>query len=520
VLASGGLVLGARPARPVAAQGRAPALVTSDAMRPQVPYGAMTGDVSGDRAVVWSRTDRPARLVVEYATTESFRNARRVVGPAALADSDFTARVDLAGLPRGQEIFYRVRFEDLASPRTTSVPVPGRFRTPPAGRGPVRFCFSGDEAGQGWGINPEWGGMKLYEAMRRTGPDFFVHSGDQIYADGPIRAEVVLDDGTVWQNVTTEAKAKPAETLAEFRGNFAYNMLDDNRRRFAAEVPYLVQWDDHETRNNRYLGQTIGDERYRVRSASRLAAYAKRALFEYNPFRIDPDDPERVYRAVAYGPSLDVFMLDERSYRGPSSSNRQPVLDAESRFLGTEQLRWIKHALLGSRATWKVIASDMPISIVVPDLHPDVPQGTYEAWANGDLGAPLGRELELASLLRFIKENGIGNVVWITADVHYASATYHNPARARFTEFQPFWEFVAGPINAGTFGPGEIDPTFGPEVRYQSVPDGMKQNRPPSEGRQYFGVVAIDGATATMTVTLHDLAGSPLYTVTLEPDGA
>src|SRR5262249_42733853 len=154
----------------------------------------------------------------------------------------------------------------------------------------------------GWGINPEWGGMKLYEAMRRTGPDFFVHSGDQIYADGPIRAEVVLDDGTVWQNVTTEAKAKLAETLAEFRGNFAYNMLDGNRRRFAAEVPYLVQWDDHETRNNRYLGQTIGDEHYRVRSASRLAAYAKRALFEYNPFRIDPDDPERVYRAVAYGP--------------------------------------------------------------------------------------------------------------------------------------------------------------------------------------------------------------------------
>jgi hypothetical protein len=38
VLASGGLVLGARPARPprpVAAQGTAPAVVTSDAMRPR-----------------------------------------------------------------------------------------------------------------------------------------------------------------------------------------------------------------------------------------------------------------------------------------------------------------------------------------------------------------------------------------------------------------------------------------------------------------------------------------------------
>jgi alkaline phosphatase D len=519
VLASGGLVLGARPARPVEAQGTAPAVVTSEAMRPQVPYGAMTGDVSGDRAVVWSRADRPARLIVEYSTTESFRNVRRVVGPAALADTDFTARVDLAGLPRGQEIFYRVLFEDLANPRTTSAPVPGRFRTPPAGRGPVRFCFSGDEAGQGWGINPAWGGMKLYETMRRTNPDFFIHSGDQIYADGPLKAEVALEDGTVWKNVTTEAKAKVAETLAEFRGNFAYNMLDENRRRFAAEVPYLVQWDDHEARNNWYPGQTIGDERYRVRSASLLAANAKRAMFEYNPFRIDPDDPERLYRGVAYGPSLDVLMLDERSHRGPNTPNRQAAPGPDSAFLGAEQLRWVKRALLASRATWKVIASDMPISIVVADLNPEVPQGTYEAWANADPGAPLGRELELASLFRFIKDNDIRNVVWVTADVHYASANHYDPARARFTEFLPFWEFVAGPINAGTFGPGEIDPTFGPEVRYRSVPEGMKQNRPPTEGRQYFGAVTIDGATEAMTVTLHDLAGTPLHTVTLEPDG-
>ena len=37
VLASGGLVLGARPSRPVAAQGTAPAVVSAGAMRPQVP---------------------------------------------------------------------------------------------------------------------------------------------------------------------------------------------------------------------------------------------------------------------------------------------------------------------------------------------------------------------------------------------------------------------------------------------------------------------------------------------------
>ena len=33
--------------------------------------------------------------------------------------------------------------------------------------------------------------------MRRHSPDFFIHSGDQIYADNPIVREVKTDDGNV-----------------------------------------------------------------------------------------------------------------------------------------------------------------------------------------------------------------------------------------------------------------------------------------------------------------------------------
>ena len=76
---------------------------------------------------------------------------------------------------------------------------------------------------------------------------------------------------------------------------------------------------------------------------------------------------------------------------------------------------------------------------------------------------------------------------------------------------------MAGPINAGTFGPGEIDRTFGPDVKYVSVPAGMKPNRPPTEGMQYFGLAKIDGATLVMTVTLHDLTGKALYSIDLQP---
>ncbi len=107
--------------------------------------------------------------------------------------------------------------------------------------------------------------------------------------------------------------------------------------------------------------------------------------------------------------------------------------------------------------------------------------------------------------------------MWLTADVHYAAAHHYDPARARFTRFDPFWEFVAGPLHAGTFGPNALDPTFGPEVRFLGIPPGMKPNRPPSDGFQFFGLVRIDGASEVMRVSLHDLAGRELWAVELEP---
>ena len=74
-----------------------------------------------------------------------------------------------------------------------------------------------------------------------------------------------------------------------------------------------------------------------------------------------------------------------------------------------------------------------------------------EAIAQGD-GPPRGRELEIADILSFIKRAGIRNTLWITADVHYTAAHYYDPNKAVFQDFEPFWEFVSGPIHAGTFG--------------------------------------------------------------------
>lgn len=513
ILASGGTLAANLFPKSNLAQTSAPGIVTSEKMRPQIPYGVASGDVTAGSATIWSRSDRPSRMIVEYATEESFRNSRRLVGPASLETTDFTARVHLSELPDGQLIFYRILFQDLSDPRIFSAPVTGRFQTIPKPGQDITFAWSGDTAGQGWGINPDWGGMKIYETIRQLKPDFFIHCGDYVYADNPIKSEVLLDDGTIWRNIVTEEKSKVAETLQEFRGNYIYNLLDDSVRRFNAEVSQIVQWDDHETLNNWYpTEQLLDDDRYTVKSVDLLAARAKQAFLEYTPLRLNEGDRERIYRAIHYGPALDIFMLDLRSYRGPNTANRSTTSSSETEYLGESQLSWLKQQLLNSKATWKVIASDMPIALIVKDG-----ESAFETMANGD-GVPLGRELEMVELLRFIGQNAIENIVWLTADVHYAAAHYYHPDRAQFKDFKPFWEFVSGPLHAGTYGPNLLDNTFGPEVKFQSLPPGMTaSNLPPSRGLQFFGTIKIDGTTQVMTVEQRNLEGEVIYRIDLSP---
>jgi alkaline phosphatase D len=368
----------------------------------------------------------------------------------------------------------------------------------------VRFVWSADLAGQGWGINPDFGGFRIFRAMAATDPAFFLFSGDAWYADNPIRAAVTLPDGRVWRNVTAPEKAKVAETLAEFRGQPKYNLLDDHLRAFNAAVPQINQWDDHEVVNNWYPGEILEDPAYTEKRVDVLAARARRAMFEFQPI----PDTGRVYRTIPYGPLLEVFVIDMRTHKDPNGPNNAP---AGGRILGARQLAWLENALARSTATWKVIAAGMPIGLVVPD-------GTaFEAVAQGDPGAPLGREGEIAHLLSFVKRRGIDNVVWLTGDVHYTAAHHYDPARAAFTDFTPFWEFVSGPLNAGGFGARPLDGTFGPEERFRLSPPAA--NSSPLDGYAFFGEVAIDGGSAEFTVRLRDIDGAVRYSTTLSPAG-
>jgi alkaline phosphatase D len=182
--------------------------------------------------------------------------------------------------------------------------------------------------------------------------------------------------------------------------------------------------------------------------------------------------------------------------------------DSQRGLLGAVQRKWLIDGLTHSRATWKIVANDLPLGLVVPD------GANLEGVAQGDGGAPLGRELEFAEVLRTVHQRGVNGVVMLTADVHYTAAHHYDPARAAIGDFTPFWEFVSGPANAGAFGPNVLDATFGPQAVFVHAPP-VANTSPLDSAYQHFGEVEIDGRSRALSVRLRDGSGAVLWSTTL-----
>jgi alkaline phosphatase D len=263
------------------------------------------------------------------------------------------------------------------------------------------------------------------------------------------------------------------------------------------------------------VGRSRSDERLVSRHAARRRRrrhHATRGARLARLPRIHADaqlaaEGGRIYREIAYGPLLDVFMLDMRTYRGPNG-NTDPTYTEAAHFLGPAQIAWLKRELVTSRATWRVIAADLPLGII-----------SYDGPALGD-GAPVGRELEIADILSFMKHAGIRNTIWVTADQHYTAAHYYDPNRALFQDFEPLWEFMSGPIHAGTGPLAQLDNTFGPRTVYYNACRPEQDDLAPCFGLQFFGHAMIDGTTRVMTVTLKDVADRALWSIALFPEQA
>jgi alkaline phosphatase D len=487
----------------------------------EISHGISSGDVTNESAIIWSRVnDQPAQMNIEYDTNANFTNP---ISKTAHANSttDFTAQAKLDGLKPDTQYYYRVWFtgsdlgnntnsstnDDLsATPNIAEQVEVGTFRTAPSrnmtsNSSDISFIWAADLGGQSYCRNVNEGGYSIFKSMQSLIPDFFIANGDMIYADGacPAQGPTFLNktnNQTIsWTNIPGDFKsiADPSvdwnnitEVRSIFLEHWKYNRNDTYFKEFLSNVSMYSQWDDHEIINDwgskwPYWNLfSIDREGY-----PNIVKEGRDAFLYYSPLDIDNktgnatanDHDEHVYRSFNWGKDLDIFLLDGRSYR--SQNHLADTPDSNKTMLGEEQLEWLKQELTNSNATWKIISSDVPISI---------PTGSNasilgrDGWANGNETSNYsyytGFERELTDLLRFVDDHNIKNIVFLTTDVHFPVFFKYNFDLNNDGNITDIYELVSGPLSAsrtisladasrlGAPFP-KLDGTFNPSILYQ-----------------------------------------------------
>ncbi len=439
-----------------------------------LPQGIAVGDVSATSALLWVRTDGQATVQVEWATPAMWDMASKLAPAMApvpktaelttTADRDYSLAIPLTGLAPGTRYRYHVMITRggdsslLGKPRLAAR---GELTThPDAGTSaPVTFAWSADLGGQGR-CRQGAGGYPIFEVMQRQHLDFFLFLGDTIYSDSPCSSPP-NEPGADFK----------AATLPEYRARHRYQREADSLRRFLERVPVYVTWDDHEVRND-FSGPFD----------PQMPA-GRQALREYWPIAAHPDEPDRLYRSVRYGSDLELFILDTRQYRSRDTDPDGPV----KTMLGPAQLKWLLEGLGASTATWKVIATSVPLSV------PKGGAGYSDGWAAGP-NAP-GFERERQVIVEAILSRKLKNVVFLAGDVHWVQANAYDPNQDGVIDFH---EFVAGPLSAR---PGLITPAS----------ESLHPTRLINEaGYHNFGLVRV--TKTAFEVTVVDETGATRFT--------
>ena len=460
-----------------------PDLPASDS--PQVTHGPLSGEVGPHSVVLWARGNRVGELVFEIAETADSSETQVEATVITTADDDLTGEVRVDGLKPGQVYHYRV---SLRVGNKTSPSKEGQFSTAPADTQPAGFdfVFGSCLGGQGYCRPPDTG-WAIFNTMRFEQPDFFLLTGDSIYASSACQ---------VPDNVP--GAEKPAQSLADFRARYRYHLADEHYANFLSQTPVYVTWDDHEVRDD-YSGVALSS-----RNPQRLQN-GRQSFFEYWPVSPSTDETDRyrLYRRVSYGAHADFFILDTRSYRDPNVNwDPHPRSIQPKTMLGAEQFAWLQAELAQSKATWKFIVTSVPLSYPTGFPQPEV--DGRDSWAN--FTEKSGFENELLALTFFIATHAIDNVIFLTGDTHWPFAISYDPDRDGAPNF---YEFGASPLSAITLPPApNVDPTLNPTVLF-------------AEGEFMgplfnFGQVTITEA-GTLTLRIIDGTGAEHYTQTLNP---
>jgi alkaline phosphatase D len=419
------------------------------------------GDVASTTAVLWVRGVAQGVVTAAYGPTGAERTA--TVDIRVTRETDQTGKAVLSALRPATRYTYRVR---SGASETT-----GEFVTAPSddSTGPVRLVWSGD-LGSGGFCRPRGGAYRIFETMARQRPDFFLFVGDTMYADHVCRGPQ-LEPGADFV----------ATTLPGFRRKHRYHREDPGFRKLLSHTAVSAIWDDHEVRND-FAGPH-----------EPLMPLGRQAFFDYWPIVAPASETTRLYRKLRWGKLLEVFILDTRQYR---SANSQ--LDGPGKtMLGHEQRRWLIDGVSASTAVWKVVVTSVSLSVPTGRTHRD-------SWSNASVwGVPeensTGFAHERDVILRALRQRGVRNLVFLTADVHHAELIRHHPT----PEFS-FHEFIAGPLTASQGRPRPLDAALNPRSLFGRG------------GVNNFGEIRIE--PALFTVRILDEEGNELFTHTIGPD--
>ena len=394
--------------------------------------GVLSGDPAPDSITLWTRladVEGTGTVELEVARDRGFRKvvSRDLVKTSPGVAHSVKARV--AGLKAHEEYWYRF------STRNENSPI-GRFRTalPPDSREPVRFAFFSCQ-------EYTFGYFNAHSLLAEEDIDFVVNLGDYIYA------EAYYAPGDAYAGVRTDPIGY-SETLEQYRAKYALYRTEAPLRKMHARFPMISIWDDHEVVDN-YVGAAgpsgglTPEKRYS--DARRAAAY--QAYFESMPtFRVKRGT-DRIYKALRFGRTVDLILLDQRQYRNDQPCGDQQLgdpcaeLEQPRSFLGGGQLGFVKKRLSSSRAAWKVLANQV---MVMPTIYPGGRYIGFDSWQ--------GYPQERRDLLEHVRRKKVKDVVFVTGDIHTFVA---GDVRVNNDDTKPVaTEFVGGSITSPGLGEG------------------------------------------------------------------
>lgn len=434
--------------------------------------GVAAGDATNNSAILWTRTEDSethrgtvTNLTVQISTDPNFGWILRSYQGTTDASRDYTLKVDAKGLRSGRSYYYRFQADD------GSLSPIGTFKTVPASeaRVPVHFGFSGDVDGQ-------WRPYVSTLDFNKLNLDYFVFLGDTIYETASQGSPAAADPLT-----------NPTQALADYNRKYLEQFIPTTPggfpglQTFFATQGHYTLLDNHELGNKQFInggaptGTPAGagvDATNPANDVNTTGQFINKTLGfktllqaydNYQPIRertiSAPNDPrtdgtQKLYFAQQWGKNNIFINVDDRSYRdirlktAAGADDTGPRADNPNRtMLGKTQLRWLKRTLLDAQAqaiTWKIIAISSPIDVLGTDGG--------KSWYGG-------YRAERNELLKFIADNHIDNVLFISTDDHQNRVnelTYladpNDPTSV--TRVPHAFTIVAGPLGAG--GPDAI----------------------------------------------------------------